>query len=345
MLLAVLAIAVALAAFSWRKIAEFNWAAFGSVYTHIHWGWMSLAAFLSFGTYVTRVYRWEVMIRHLKPEVSKARMLRDTIIGFTAGVILGRPGELVRPFLIARSEGLTFSSQMAAWVLERIFDLLAVILLFGWALLQFDPESRPIGPAIGWILRVGGAGIAIIGTACLTVLFLAGRFHELFAHRLSDALSFLPERFQKKITELILAFTSGMASCRRTSEVLLLFGYTAIEWLIITGSCACFFKAFPQTASMSVLDTVLFIGFVSFGSLAQIPGIGGGTQIAGTVVLTQLFSHTTETAAGIALANWLVMWVSILPVGLVLAATQGLRWSSLREISRDLQRQNEAPKP
>src|SRR5205823_6591158 len=35
----------------------------------------------------------------------------------------GRPGELIRPYLIARRENLSFSSQLAAWAVERIFDI------------------------------------------------------------------------------------------------------------------------------------------------------------------------------------------------------------------------------
>ena len=37
-------------------------------------------------------------------------------------VILGRAGELVRPYLISLKEQVPFSSQMAAWLLERILD-------------------------------------------------------------------------------------------------------------------------------------------------------------------------------------------------------------------------------
>jgi len=55
------------------------------------------------------------------------------------------------------------------------------------------------------------------------------------------------------------------------------------------------------------------------------------------VVLSQLFGLSAAEAAGIAVANWLVTWVSILPIGVGLAASEGLRWRNLRQISHDLQ--------
>src|SRR5437667_12693705 len=47
----------------------------------------------------------------------------STVVGFTGLALLGRPGELIRPYLIARRENLSFSSQLAAWAVERIFDI------------------------------------------------------------------------------------------------------------------------------------------------------------------------------------------------------------------------------
>ena len=65
------------------------------------------------------------------------------------------------------------------------------------------------------------------------------------------------------------------------------------------------------------------------------PGIGGGVQVATAVVLTQLFGVTLEAASGFALLFWLVSFVSIVPIGLALAFREGLRWSSLRQVTQE----------
>jgi uncharacterized membrane protein YbhN (UPF0104 family) len=329
----------ALAVGSWQRFQTFDWSAFGAVYRSVHWGWMGLSAVLVLGTYLARVLRWQIMIRPLAPDSSGWRIFKATAIGFTAVILLGRPGELVRPWLVARSEGVPFSSQMATWFLERVFDLLAVLALFGFGLYAFDPTGRDVQPGIAWILNVGGALVAVLAIACLIILFFAGRSKEVVAARLTDALAFLPEPWLSRTKGLAASFTSGMACCRKSSDVVALLGITALEWTVISGGTICFFRAFPATAHMSNLDTVVYLGFVAFGSIVQIPGIGGGVQIAGTVVLSQLFGLSAAEAAGVAVANWLVTWVSILPVGVGLAASEGLRWQSLRRISQDLQSQ------
>ncbi len=336
-LLAVLAVG------SWQRVKSFDWNAFGAVYRSVHWGWMSVSAALVLGTYLARVLRWQMMIRPLAPQAPAWRIFKATAIGFTAVILLGRPGELLRPWLIARSEGVTFSSQMATWFLERVFDLLAVLALFGFGLYAFDPAGRDVSPGIAWILNRGGGFVAVLAVACVVILFFAGKSKEAVTERLTDALAILPEPWLSRTKGLADSFTSGMACCRKTSDVLGLLAITAVEWMVISGGTICFFRAFPATAHLSNLDTVVYLGFVAFGSIVQIPGIGGGVQIAGTVVLSQLFGLSTAEAAGVAVANWLVTWVSILPIGVGLAASEGLRWQSLRRISQDLQGRESQP--
>jgi uncharacterized membrane protein YbhN (UPF0104 family) len=99
--IAVFIVAVLVAA-SWQRLKSFDWNAFGAVYRSIRWGWMSISASLVLGTYLARVIRWQLMIRPIAPQASALRIFKATAIGFTSVILLGRPGELVRPWLIAR---------------------------------------------------------------------------------------------------------------------------------------------------------------------------------------------------------------------------------------------------
>src|SRR4249920_2578417 len=90
--------------------------------------------------------------------------------------------------------------------------------------------------------------------------------------------------------------------------------------------------AFPETAGMRVTDVIIALGFVCFGSVLQIPGVGGGMQIATVLVLTEFYGVSLEAASGIALVLWIITFVVIVPLGLVLAFHEGIKWRSLRHI-------------
>jgi glycosyltransferase 2 family protein len=147
-----------------------------------------------------------------------------------------------------------------------------------------------------------------------------------------EALSFLPDSLHERVSKFLGAFEEGMQSTQRQSYVWLLVIYTIIEWLVVAGSFFCVFRAFPATAGMRITDVVIALGFVAFGSVLQIPGVGGGMQIATVLVLTELYGVSLEAASGIALVLWIITFVVIVPLGLVLAFHEGIKWRSLRNI-------------
>ena len=89
-------------------------------------------------------------------------LLSATVIGFTAITLFGRPGEFVRPYLIAVKEQVPVTSQLAAWVLERIFDLLMALLVFAFALSRVQASGLHVGANLTWVLAVGGRIVGVL---------------------------------------------------------------------------------------------------------------------------------------------------------------------------------------
>src|SRR5204863_10028486 len=105
-----------------------------------------------------------------------ATAFRTTVIGFAASFLLpARPGEVLRPYLLARHEGLPPTAAFATIILERLLDLVTVLLLFGLFVVLVDPASLSGDPALYVKVKTGGllaAGASIAGF--LVFYFLAG---------------------------------------------------------------------------------------------------------------------------------------------------------------------------
>jgi uncharacterized protein (TIRG00374 family) len=316
--------------------STFQWQLFLGTLYHINWIWLSVSILITLLTYWGRALRWQVMLRPLGSTLSVRALTYDTAIGFTAVVLLGRAGEVVRPYLIALSAAVPFSSQVAAWMLERILDMLAVLLLFGFALAWIPSRGLPLGPALGWVLGAGGYLVAAIGVACLLFLVLFRNFSEAAQRRLLTALTFLPENYYKRVEQMLSAFSSGMESTRDSRSLALLLAYTVLEWALIIGVYYALFLSFPSTAEFKITDVVIFLGFLAFGSLVQIPGVGGGVQVVAVVVLTEIYRLPVESAAGIAVFIWFITFVVVVPAGFVCAFHQGLTWSKLKQLPKDV---------
>ena len=318
----------------WREM-PFQWGAFTASFLHMDWRWLLGATAVSLLTYYGRALRWGVMLRPLAPVPNHWRLFKATAIGFAAVVLLGRPGEFVRPYLISLKERVPFTSQLAAWFLERICDLLAVLVIFGFALAQFDPTRTHVGPKLQWVLGVGGYVLGLMGAICLIVLVMLSRFSDTMRRRLVQGLGFLPPRHHHQVERMVNAFLDGASATKSQSSVLWLMCYTALEWTLIVLSFVCLFRAFPGTAGFALRDILVFMGFVAFGSILQIPGVGGGVQIVSIIVLTEMYGAKVELATSVAVMIWAVTVVVIVPFGLALAFHEGLNWKRLRQLEEE----------
>jgi glycosyltransferase 2 family protein len=210
-----------------------------------------------------------------------------------------------------------------------------VLLLFGFALTRLQRSGAMVGPTVKTILGTGGYFVAVLCSLCLIVLVFLRFFSDTMLNRITAALSVLPERPRKVAEQVVTAFVRGMGSTKQGSFVAQLIAYTLVEWLIIVGCFYCLFQSFAATAHLGFTDILIFVGFVAFGSVIQIPGIGGGMQIASVLVLTEIFGLPLEEAGGIAILIWMVTFVVIVPFGLALAFHEGLNWKKLKQIEEE----------
>ena len=221
---------------------------------------------------------------------------------------------------------------MAAWLLERIYDLMMALLIFGFALARVRSSGIQVGERLQWVLSAGGWFVAVIASVCLIVFIALRQFGEGSLRRIVHAISFLPDHYRASIESMIRAFARGIQSTRDWSAVASVLAYSVLEWILITLCYVCLFKASPAFAHFTVIDILIFLGFVAFGSVVQIPGIGGGMQLVAVVILTELFGLPLEVSSGMALILWAVTFVVIVPFGMLLAFHEGVQWSKLRHL-------------
>src|SRR5579883_399374 len=106
----ILAILLALVYSQFRMWKNFDWSLFLAQTHSVSKFHILHGIALIYLAYVLRAVRWKIFLRPLRPQASTTSLVAPTLIGFTGLALLGRPGELIRPYLIARQQKLPFSS-------------------------------------------------------------------------------------------------------------------------------------------------------------------------------------------------------------------------------------------
>ena len=310
---------------------DLSWTSFWAATRAARGRFILLAIGIEYGGYLLRALRWRIL---MTGEARFWTVLKGTLLGFSGVALLGRPGELIRPYYIARRRGATLPSQLAIWVLERVLDISAVILLVGIDL-ALNPSVKELareGDRDYYALMHRGGlilGAIIIGLLVLLVLFkrFAGAI-AVFARDLRGISLNASTRFERFVHTL----AGGMTGLTKLPSLLFAIFLTVLMWLGVALSLLYIVRSYPDMLpGFTMAEAILLMGFTLAGSIVQLPAIGGGVQVLTALGLTEVFGADAAPATSAALLIWLVLFYAIVPFGVYIAAHEGVSWRRLKE--------------
>jgi uncharacterized protein (TIRG00374 family) len=316
----------------------FHWGMVGQSLRDARLSLLVLSVFAIYACFALRAARWMRFSRHLG-RTNFWHVYSATLIGFTCTFLLGRAGEPIRPVLIAKKDAIPIARMFGVYILERVFDMAAAAVIAGLALLVF--ERRPSMPGgrqnirMETLARTGGA-LLLIALAAAIAFLLYFRFHgaEWLARRLKKPS--WHHGWRAKIATLLEEFSEGLQGIRTWGDLGVLVAYSAVHWILVLWVyvwVAQAFNAEPALAAMTLSGALIVLAFTLVGSAAQLPGVGGGAQLATFLVLTLIFGVEKEPAATVSIILWLVTFASCSFVGLPLLFKEGWSMGELRRLA------------
>lgn len=292
-----------------------------------------VATYLS---YLIRAVRWKFFLDPIK-KASLWVMFAGQILGFSSIYLIGRPGEFVRPAYIARKEKVPITSMVAVWLLERIYDAVALVIVFAVAL-YWAPLAPPPGEAEAVLTRMHEGGRVLFAMAVAVCAALA-----LFRWRAAEATAFvlrvfdfLPARWRERLAHFLGAFADGLKVIQNWREFLASVISTVVLWVVnISAFWFTFQSLGGELARLPWLVSGLTVFFAVMGMMVQVPGVGGGYQVGIIVALTEIFSVPVEPATGAAILVWILISVPCLLFAAVLLVHEGLSFRKLEAMAEE----------
>jgi glycosyltransferase 2 family protein len=337
--LIILAALVALAYHSRHKIhlTDFTWKKFIVSVGNAN-VWLLLLALVSiYGCYAIRAVRWQRFCRYVGPTTFR-NTFAGTIMGFAAIFVLGRAGEPMRPMLLARKDRLPVGSMFGIFFLERFCDFAAAAVLACLSLLVFPSRLSDAGADMNWVDQAQRGGwLLLAGMAGATAVLVYYRVHG--AGAVDKALARWRDAggFRTRVAAFLTGISEGLQAIHTLPDLWAAIGYTAAHWTLASLVYLWIAKAFPSAfvhSDMNFSGAMLLLAVTLVGSVLQLPGIGGGAQIASIVGLTAIFGVEQEPAIAIAMVLWLITFASCTLVGLPLLIHEGMSVGELRQLAR-----------
>jgi hypothetical protein len=274
-----------------------------------------------------RSWRWRSLLAPVRPRLPLKELFAATAIGYTALLVPGRLGEVVRPTLIHRRLGVPFAPALATIAIERVVLDLMALLLGGAVALVLPPAwsglDRAAHPA--WLaqLRWAGAGVLAFGLLALLGVHLLGRHRVRVAGWMEGLAGRAPTRLLTAVLRWLASLLPGFAALATLAGVVRIIGQTVLIWLVIAIGIRAGIAA--SGVVIPLPGVLALMPILALGISLPTPGGTGPYHLAMKLGLVSLFGVDATAAVGAGFLVHAFNWAPVIVMGCWYILRGGLR--------------------
>ncbi|MEP6645463.1 MAG: lysylphosphatidylglycerol synthase transmembrane domain-containing protein [Saprospiraceae bacterium] len=232
--------------------------------------WLLLAIIISLTGFVSRAIRWKLLIESLGYTPSLKNTTASLMVGYFANLALPRLGEVTRCGTLSKAESIPFSSLLGTVIVERVIDVLSLlILLFLSSLLEIDRLGnflhaniiQPLGEKLQNVMSSPKTMTIVI------ILFIALLMTIFIIMRRSKQ-----NKEESKIIHLIKGLLSGLQSVTKLKRPWLFIFHSVFIWFLAFLGMYVSFQALPATSDLDITAALFILVISGLGMAAPVQG-------------------------------------------------------------------------
>ncbi len=303
--------------------------------------WVFLSLIVMFIGHLARSLRWRVMLHSVK-RVRVINAFSAVMIGYALNQITPRGGEFLRPYILGSRENLSKSMLLATIVIERSLDVLFLLVIILTAIViystRFSDTIIGLFQQAAWTRDIGinsmGGVIRVIALPIL--LFLALLIFMLFTRPgqrlLRVPLRMLPQRWQNKGQELLLAFKEGMRTVKSGGQISWVIIYTICIWAAYLLTLYFpFFALHLEKFNLTFGDAFILLALISIAmAIAPTPGAIGVYHFFCIQGMVLFLNVDFKTAAAFATLTHGFQYICMLLTGGAFFIAEHVTWKDVK---------------
>ena len=329
---------LAIALFAWF-LSRANLAAVGNEIKHARVDLILWSALIAVVMPIVRAIRWRYLLDPIGP-TRFGPVLRATILGFAALALLpARAGDVLRPYLVARSEGLNAASVFATVVMERALDLVAVLTLLASFVWLFGGRAI-LPPSLLAPIEASALLAAVAVVVLAAVMWTLATHPERIGRLVARSATWLPERIAHALSRLARTFSEGFAIAREPRDLAIALVWSFPLWFSIAYQAWLVTRAFGIV--IPVAASFLIQGALIIGVAVPTPGGIGSFHEAYRIAVVTFFHAPNSAAVSAALVLHAVSFLTSVIPGVVLMAIDGVSVAGLGRLAGVARREETA---
>jgi len=316
----------------WWFGRKLNWSEVRVAVSHSNPYLLGAAALIVCLSYVVRAFRWGALLKPLGP-ARFADLFAATTVGFGTVFLIGRTGEVVRPVVLPmRDKRVRPSASFVTIMVERIYDMMAVVFLFAVNLVWFKPPASSGSDFTK--VRIVGVGLLLataIGVGLMTWFRKNSKIVIGGLSRVFERFGFIPQRLAKLAIGTLEQLARALRVLVNFGELAETIGWTALLWFGVTVANLLVIRAFGLNFGLP--ETIFVLGWSLAGSLVPTPGGAAGAFHAATAAGLLVLGVEREKAAAISILMHVIDFGPAVLFGFFYMIRGDLNFTKLRALA------------
>jgi hypothetical protein len=331
---------VLLALFLYLAFRNVNLGELVNILENTNYLYVFLGIFIgSVGGSVVRAVRWGILLEPIKKGIPLKSLFATTVIGYMVNNLIPRSGEVIRPYLLGKREGISKASAFATIIVERILDTVMFLLMFGVGLIYFKNRLTNALPEVGSAVIILSAMILLLSFGIIFMMLKP----EFSLRVVKFFTKILPKKLHEKVDHIFTSLVSGFDVLKKPSLFFRIALYSVLLWLVYLVSTYLPFYSFDimvgggRSLWHELWDANLLLVLINIAMFIPVPAATGPYHYICRVTLVNIFAVTQSKALGYATSTHLMSFLIYLVMGLYFFVTSQYRFSELknREIGSD----------
>lgn len=281
------------------------------------------------GGYI-RALRWRYFLNPLKENIGMYNLFSSMMVGYMMNSIIPRSGEIYRPVLLANKEKISRTSAFGTILVERVFDVMSMLISFGICLIYFKQKlSSTFGQYNLEAISLYTSLVVLALVILLVIIIFNLEKSEIIIEKITKKI--LPEKLHAKVHTVFISLINGFLFIRYPKYYLQILVLSVLLWLSYVYSTYLTLLAF--NINLNMFDANLLLTMITFAMTIPLPANSAGIyHLFATATLVNIYGVDKEAAFGYATVSHLLGLLGLILIGTYYFLKENLNIKKAKEM-------------
>jgi len=288
--------------------------------------------------YVFRAYRWKILLEtSLKVNVSE--LYSPLMVGFLGNFLPARAAEILRPYLLSKKSDITFSAAFASIIVERLFDMIMLILIVIWVFWfeagVFSPDLEFSGFSVQEMAIKFGQICALVAVALAVFIYFLLTRKKVVMRLVFWSTSFMNEKWRNKVVHFIDEFAKGCEVVKNFGTLIKTCVYSFLIWasniFYLYPLYYAFDLQYKTIPSLFILAVMVAICI----TVVPTPGFLGSYNAGVLIALHEVMGESEIKSISLGMVGWVLSAGIVLVGGLYFIFHEHMSLKDIASVKRE----------